>query len=243
MGEGLGSQLISMTPPFGKDMGGAISPLSIAVCLTACPRTNLGTTPGLGSIPAITTLAGLPVISSFATAPHLPSASLSAYSRLGSAAMTVASTRAAPLPATSAPLHSATAGSFPGPTLLNLLPLAPTHLSPQGAGVYIGEGQPPVPSKLAKKIKRWVHVEMSELLPVFWSRQKEGENKQVAPRRGRQVTEIFTWVQCFCTYTSVLSGSSPVAVPELLAYLVTIIRVSQDYTGLAWVRYDSSFRR
>ena len=191
-------------------------------------------------MPAISALAGLPIISSLATAPHLPSASLSAYSRLGSAAMTVASTRAAPLPSTSAPLPSATAGEFPGPTVLNLPPLAPT---PPGAGVYIGKGQPPVPSKLAEKIRRWEYVEMSELLPEFWSRQEEGENKQVAARRRRQVTEIFTWVQCFCTYASVLSGSSPEAVPELLAYLVTITRVSQDYVGLAWVRYESSFCR
>ena len=66
-------------------------------------------------------------------------------------------------------------------------------------------------------------------------------NKQAEARRRRQVTEIFTWVQCFCTYTSVMSGGSPEAVPELLAYLVTITRMSQDFMGLAWVRYDSAF--
>ena len=36
---------------------------------------------------------------------------------------------------------------------------------------------------------------------------------------------------------------SPTLIPELMAYLATIVRVSQDYSGLAWVRYDAAFRR
>ena len=84
---------------------------------------------------------------------------------------------------------------------------------------------------------------MSELLPEFWSKPDDMDNKQAAAQRRCQVTEIFTWVQCFATYTSVLSGNYPETVPELLAYLVTITRVSQDFAGLAWVRYDASFRR
>ena len=32
-------------------------------------------------------------------------------------------------------------------------------------------------------------------------------------------------------------------VPELTAYMTTIICVSQGYAGLAWVRYDATFRR
>ncbi len=31
--------------------------------------------------------------------------------------------------------------------------------------------------------------------------------------------------------------------PELMAYQSTIVRVSQDFVGLAWVRYDAAFRR
>ena len=44
-------------------------------------------------------------------------------------------------------------------------------------------------------------------------------------------------------YISVLSGGSPEAVPELLAYMVTITRVSQDFAGLSSVRYDLAFHR
>ena len=84
---------------------------------------------------------------------------------------------------------------------------------------------------------------MSELLPEFWSKPEDVDNKQAAARRRCQATEVFTWVQCFCTYISVLSGSFPKAVPELMAYMVTITRVSQDFAGLSWVRYDSAFCR
>ena len=31
--------------------------------------------------------------------------------------------------------------------------------------------------------------------------------------------------------------------PQLMAYMITISQASQDFTGLAWVRYDLAFRR
>ena len=42
---------------------------------------------------------------------------------------------------------------------------------------------------------------------------------------------------------AVVALVEPLAVPELMAYTGTIVRVSQDYDGLGWVRYDSAFRR
>ena len=62
-------------------------------------------------------------------------------------------------------------------------------------------------------------------------------------RRTRKVTDIFTWVQCFNTYVSVLAPAHPETIPELMAYMSTIVRTSQDFSGLAWVRYDAGFRR
>lgn len=52
--------------------------------------------------------------------------------------------------------------------------------------------------------------------------------------------EIFMRMQCFCTYVSVLSGKYPEVVLEMMAYLITITQVSQDF---AWVQYDATFRR
>ena len=59
----------------------------------------------------------------------------------------------------------------------------------------------------------------------------------------KKVANILTWVQCFMVYTSVMASKNPETVPELLAYLVCILRNSQDFGGLAWVNYDSAICR
>ena len=56
-------------------------------------------------------------------------------------------------------------------------------------------------------------------------------------------TDIFRWLQCFGTCVAVLAPHEPHTVPELMAYMGIIVRVSQDYEGLGWVRYVSAFRR
>ena len=110
--------------------------------------------------------------------------------------------------------------------------------------MYIGEGLPPVPAKLAERIVRWEYIEMSEMLPEFWMQTMldEPDSKPAAAHRRRQVTEIFTWIQCFCMYVSTLASKHQ-SMPELMAYIITITRVSQDFAGMAWVRYDAAFRR
>ena len=35
----------------------------------------------------------------------------------------------------------------------------------------------------------------------------------------------------------------PAQVPELMAYMIQIIRASQEYEGLAWFTYDEAYRR
>ena len=129
-------------------------------------------------------------------------------------------------------------------TLTNLLPLSGTDGGNIGEGVYVGDGRPPVPTKLAQKIRRWEFVDMGELLPEFSQRDDEAAAKRSwTAKKPRQVTDIFSWMQCFTTYVSVLGPAYPEAVPELMAYAATIIRVSQDFSGLAWQRYDAGFRR
>ena len=125
---------------------------------------------------------------------------------------------------------------------MNLLPLSGSQPVPTSVGVYVDEGLQPVPLKLAINILRWDYVEMSEMLPEFWSNKvDDDEPKRPPPRRPHQVSDIISWIHCYASCVSVLAsryGDVP-----LMAYLVTITRVSQDYTGLAWVRYGSSFRR
>jgi len=52
-------------------------------------------------------------------------------------------------------------------SLTNLLPQAMASLTPALAGVYVGDGLPPVPQKLADKIHRWEFIDMGKLLPEF----------------------------------------------------------------------------
>lgn len=113
-------------------------------------------------------------------------------------------------------------------------------------GVYIGDGLPPVPAKIAAKIRRGEYIEMGEMLPEFWALPKDEDpdgKREGKGRRTRKVTDIQTWIQCFGAYVSVLGPGDPSLIPELMAYMAMIVRASQDYDGLAWVRYDAGFRR
>ena len=102
-----------------------------------------------------------------------------------------------------------------------------------------------VPLKLMVRIRRHELVEMVEMLPEFWpvAKPEESEPKKGPPRWIKQVTDFQTWLQCFATYCSILGSQDPGTIPELIAYLIMIARVSQDFAGLAWVRNDSAFRR
>ncbi len=113
-----------------------------------------------------------------------------------------------------------------------------------GAGVSMGESIAPIPSRVADKVLKRTFVDMAELLPEVWAVSKADETtKASTQRRPRQVTDIFTWMRCFAAYVAVLSSNFNEEVPELMAYMVTILRVSQDFAGLAWVRYDAAYRR
>ena len=106
-----------------------------------------------------------------------------------------------------------------------------------------------MPAKLAKKTTRWEFVEMAKLHLEFCTALNPRDpsttavTKPGAIRCKRAVTNIAMWVQCFATYVSVMSKVHPAAVPELLAYLIFILRASHDFGGVAWVTYDAVFRR
>ena len=54
-----------------------------------------------------------------------------------------------------------------GQLMANLLPQANSGLSTGSQGVYVGEGLPPVPTKLTAKIKWGKFIEMAKLLTEF----------------------------------------------------------------------------
>ena len=139
--------------------------------------------------------------------------SLAALAGLPSLEGTSAQSDPTPLPvdgtgkgAPSTPLG--TSGS--STAITNLLPFAGDSLKIPSEGVYIGDGIPPVPDKLATKIRRGEFVEMGDLLPEFWSlKAEDGEPNRDKPRRTRKVTDIFTWLHCFGAYVSVRATQAP----------------------------------
>ena len=117
--------------------------------------------------------------------------------------------------------------------------------STKGGGVYVGDSLPPIPPRIAAKVCRWEFVEMYELLPEFWVQKEEETNAKAASRAKakRRIQDINVWLQCFSLYVSVLAIQSPQYVPELMAYMVSILRASQEYEGSAWTTYDAAYRR
>ncbi len=94
----------------------------------------------------------------------------------------------------------------------NLLPLANASLFRPSEGVYLGEGIPLAPAKLAARIRRGEFVEMGELLPEFWSGATDedaGPSREPRGRRSRKVTDIFTWLQCYGAYVSTRATTAP----------------------------------
>ena len=110
---------------------------------------------------------------------------------------------------------------------------------------YVGDGLPPVPARMVTKIGKWEFVEMYELLPEFWTQKGEEASPKNSSRAKakKRTQDISVWLQCFALYVSVMASRSPEHVPELMAYMVSILRASQEYDGSAWTSYDAAYRR
>jgi len=106
----------------------------------------------------------------------------------------------------------------------------------------MGDGIPPVLRKLAVRIRRGEYIGMEELLPEFWSGPKDNATREAKPRQTRKVADIWTCIQCFASYVVVRRSLLPEMNTELMAYQLTIVRVSQDFTGLTWVHYDQGYQ-
>ena len=81
---------------------------------------------------------------------------------------------------------------------------------------------------------------MDELLLEVWT-MKEGGEPEPKRRCGRKVLDIFTWLQCFGIYVSIWGMQSPTSIPEFMAYMSMIVRINQEYAGMAWLYYDTLY--
>ena len=135
-------------------------------------------------------------------------------------------------------------GSSQGPPpKAPLLPGTSQGPPPKAPGTHIGEGLPPVPAKLVARIVRHEFVEMHELLPEFWHDQKDGGKTTDKAKSKKRALDLTVWLQCFAVYVGVLGPRFPAEVPELMAYMISIVRASQEYEGAAWAAYDTAYRR
>ena len=103
----------------------------------------------------------------------------------------------------------------------------------------LGEGLPPVPAKLASKIRRGEYVDMAELLRDNMELERRRDTREVSsnafglnqqPNR-REVPDLLSWVQCFGMYAAVLSSNYPEKVHELYAYQTMIVREASRCGG------------
>ena len=103
--------------------------------------------------------------------------------------------------------------------------------------ISLGEGLTPIPYRLVEKIFREEFVDMQELLTKFWWKAgQKGENPPQKCSKCR-VLDIKVRVQYFACYMRMVATRSPQRIPELLAYLILIVRVNQEFAGSGWVVY------
>lgn len=86
---------------------------------------------------------------------------------------------------------------------------------------------------------------MRELLPETWQKDVEDTaGRSLWPRKpAGPITDVLQWVQCFAALAGVLSRAYPSTVPELMAYLATIVKCARDFEGVSWAQYDRAYRR
>ena len=132
--------------------------------------------------------------------------------------------------------------------------LLPQHEGPSGsrAKAWIGEGLPAVPSKLRQHILNWEYIDIAELRPLgsleALSQDTDPqrliitENFELTKVRKKPIRDILTWVQAFAVYIAVVSQQFPEAVPELIAYMLFIIKKAPQVEDQVWLVYDLAFR-
>ena len=117
--------------------------------------------------------------------------------------------------------------------------------------VWVSDGLPAIP-RTYEKILWWEFVDMAELQPVGELEKLSAEpdphrfvslpGLEVAQARKKPTRDVLTWVQCFNIYIAVVVKKHPDMVPEMLAYMLIVLRAQRDYKEAVWHLYDEAFR-
>lgn len=65
----------------------------------------------------------------------------------------------------------------------------------------------------------------------------------VTPSQPNRITTIGQWLSAFTVYAAVLTEHSPQLAPGIFKHISDITEMARRFGGLAWKRYDESFRR
>jgi len=110
--------------------------------------------------------------------------------------------------------------------------------------LLISDGLPPVPARLANRVKQGLFIEMTELLPDYLSSTDVNLKDRPSSSKSKleKVKNIIDWIQCFGIYIALFSRSAPERVAGLVGYQSLIISASQHNHEGHWVLYDRRFR-
>ena len=64
---------------------------------------------------------------------------------------------------------------------------------------------------------------------------------EVARAKKKSVEDVRTWTMCLTIYTAAVGMKHPYMMPEMLAYMLHILRLHQEYEEPQWREYDVRF--
>ena len=146
-----------------------------------------------------------------------------------------------------------TSGTTPSSSAALSLVAALSTMSKPVTEIALGRGIPSLLKRMVERMLAWEYIDLAELPPARANVSKEALNAtpnvlliqsfESARNHRRLIPDITTWVQCFSIYTSVLATKYSEYVPELMAYMRDIIRVSKQFKWPAWIVYDTNYRQ
>ena len=115
-----------------------------------------------------------------------------------------------------------------------------------------GRRLPPIPKKVHECIIAWEYVDLGNLRQAgTWETlNPEPDPQQVVILQGMEVTRakrrpikgIYTWILCFTIYMAAMAKHDPGSIPEMLAYMLTIMKAQKEFKEPAWRLYDVAYR-